>query len=237
MTRIEVLPEDVMEPVGPHLDHHEVVPRLVLHQPTRDFEPPLGHSEHLIQDELQPLLTEVRDVEDVVTRPAELLGDLDLELLGERESFRAGRGEEASDPPAGESLGGGKLGGTPINNERMPFSASLSHTAARGWSRRSRSRGRRTCGLCGCGSRRDRAGRVSPVIAQAHAGTVICGVILARSPCMPPSISLRMLGISSMRSRNRSCGVPQSSPITATLGPCCMPNVLCGSGVSRRRRA
>ena len=29
----------------------------------------------------------------------------------------------------GNSFGGGKLGGTPINNERMPFSASLSHTA------------------------------------------------------------------------------------------------------------
>ena len=35
---------------------------------------------------------------------------------------------------------------------------------------------------------------------------------------MPASINLRMFGISSTRSRNKSCGVPQSSPITATRG-------------------
>src|SRR6266508_32156 len=57
-------------------------------------------------------------------------------------------------------------------------------------------------------------------MAQAHAGMVMGGVMLARSPCIPPSISFRMLGTPSARSRNRSWGVPQSSPMTATLGAC-----------------
>src|SRR4051812_25607564 len=35
-------------------------------------------------------------------------------------------------------------------------------------------------------------------------------------------MSLAMFGTSAWRSWNRSCGVAQSSPITATLGPCCM---------------
>src|SRR6266540_4225943 len=60
---------------------------------------------------------------------------------------------------------------------------------------------------------------VLPVMAHAQAGTVMGGVMLARSPCIPPSMSLRMFGISSARSRNSSGGVPQSRPLTATRGP------------------
>ena len=59
---------------------------------------------------------------------------------------------------------------------------------------------------------------VLPVIAQAHAGTVIGGVMLARSPHMPRFISAWMFGVSASKSRNRSWGVPQSSPMTATRG-------------------
>src|SRR5207245_1268253 len=63
-----------------------------------------------------------------------------------------------------------------------------------------------------------------PVIEQAHAGMVMGGVMLARSPCIPRRISALMFGISSAIRSNRSCGVPQSSPITATRGPC--PTIL-----------
>ena len=59
---------------------------------------------------------------------------------------------------------------------------------------------------------------VLPVIAQAQAGTVIGGVMLARSPYIPRSISAWMFGVSAAKSRNRSWGVPQSSPMTATRG-------------------
>src|SRR5881296_2862613 len=55
---------------------------------------------------------------------------------------------------------------------------------------------------------------VLPVIAHAHAGTVIGGVMLSRLPYMPASISARMFGISSSRSRNSNCGVPQSRPMS-----------------------
>src|SRR5688500_15167964 len=48
------------------------------------------------------------------------------------------------------------------------------------------------------------------------------GVMLARSPYIPSAISFDMLGTSAARSSNRSWGVPQSRPITATRGPCCM---------------
>src|SRR6476660_9875916 len=63
---------------------------------------------------------------------------------------------------------------------------------------------------------------VWPVIAHAQAGTVMGGVMLARSPYIPFSISFAMVGTSARRSSNRSVGVAQSSPMTATLGPCCM---------------
>ena len=46
--------------------------------------------------------------------------------------------------------------------------------------------------------------------------------MLARSPYIPSAISFEMLGTSAARSSNRSCGVPQSRPMTATRGPCCM---------------
>src|SRR5262245_2339787 len=60
--------------------------------------------------------------------------------------------------------------------------------------------------------------------------------MLARSPYIPPSISERRFGTSSARSRNRSWGVPQSSPITATRGPCCI-RVPHSDGSRRRARA
>src|SRR6266508_624759 len=57
---------------------------------------------------------------------------------------------------------------------------------------------------------------VVPLIAQAHAGIVIGGVMLSSSPHMERAIRLEMFGSSSCKRSNRSCGVPQSSPITAT---------------------
>src|SRR5215204_7202823 len=72
---------------------------------------------------------------------------------------------------------------------------------------------------------------VLPVIAHAHAGTVIGGVMLARSPYMPLAKIFRRFGTSSARSSNRSLGAPQSRPMIATLGPCCM---LRSSRVSER---
>src|SRR3954451_3905753 len=76
-------------------------------------------------------------------------------------------------------------------------------------------------------------------MAHAHAGTVIGGVIDARSPCRPESMSLRMFGISSAKSRNSSCGVPQSRPMTATRGPCgmCDPSLAIGASPGARRGA
>jgi hypothetical protein len=59
---------------------------------------------------------------------------------------------------------------------------------------------------------------VFPVMAQAHAGTVMGGVMLARSPHIPRCISAWMFGVSASKSRNKSWGVPQSSPMTATRG-------------------
>ena len=53
---------------------------LFLTQPARHLEPPLGHLEDLVHHEVRALLAEVRDVEDVVARAAQLLGDLGLEL-------------------------------------------------------------------------------------------------------------------------------------------------------------
>src|SRR5215467_9020591 len=61
---------------------------------------------------------------------------------------------------------------------------------------------------------------------HAHAGTVIGGVMLARSPYMPSLISFASVGTSALRSSNRSLGVPQSRPITTTRGPCCMSDSL-----------
>src|SRR5688500_2400185 len=46
--------------------------------------------------------------------------------------------------------------------------------------------------------------------------------MLARSPYIPSPISFAMFGTSAFRSSNRSFGVPQSRPITTTLGPCCI---------------
>src|SRR6266571_2165036 len=63
---------------------------------------------------------------------------------------------------------------------------------------------------------------VFPVMAQAQPGTVMGGVMLARSPCIPRAISSRMFGTSSARSRKSNRGVAQSRPITATLGPCAL---------------
>ena len=59
---------------------------------------------------------------------------------------------------------------------------------------------------------------VLPVMAHAQAGTVIGGVMLARSPHIPRCISAWMFGVSASKSRNRSWGVAQSSPMTATRG-------------------
>jgi hypothetical protein len=55
-------------------------------------------------------------------------------------------------------------------------------------------------------------------MAQAQAGTVIGGVMLARSPHIPRFMSVWMFGVSASKSRNRSWGVPQSSPMIATRG-------------------
>src|SRR5829696_7364307 len=55
-------------------------------------------------------------------------------------------------------------------------------------------------------------------MAQTQAGTVIGGVMLARSPQIPRFISAWMFGVSASKSRNRSWGVAQSSPMIATLG-------------------
>src|SRR5215211_2677100 len=55
-------------------------------------------------------------------------------------------------------------------------------------------------------------------MAQAQAGTVIGGVMLARSPQIPRFISAWMFGVSASKSRNRSWGDAQSSPMIATLG-------------------
>src|SRR5262245_61065585 len=63
---------------------------------------------------------------------------------------------------------------------------------------------------------------VLPVIAQAQAGTVIGGVMLARPPCIPSAISWAMFGTSEARSPNRRESVAQSRPTPASLGPCCM---------------
>src|SRR6266550_6998278 len=60
------------------------------------------------------------------------------------------------------------------------------------------------------------------------------GVMLARSPYIPFSISFAMVGTSARRSSNRSVGVAQSSPMTATLGPCCMSLVPLRSRSDRR---
>src|SRR6478735_8099392 len=59
------------------------------------------------------------------------------------------------------------------------------------------------------------------------------GVMLARSPYIPFSISFAMVGTSARRSSNKSVGVAQSSPMTATLGPCCMSLVSLRSTVRR----
>src|SRR6266508_575871 len=66
---------------------------------------------------------------------------------------------------------------------------------------------------------------------------VMGGVMLASSPCIPPSISFRMLGTSSARSRNKSWGVPQSSPMTATLGACVIRRLPDRSVVAKRSPA
>src|SRR5215211_6122879 len=55
-------------------------------------------------------------------------------------------------------------------------------------------------------------------MAHAQAGTVIGGVMLARSPQIPRFISAWMFGVSASKSRNRSWGDAQSSPMIATLG-------------------
>src|SRR5829696_4307753 len=55
-------------------------------------------------------------------------------------------------------------------------------------------------------------------MAQTQAGTVIGGVMLARSPQIPRFIIEWMFGVSASNSRNRSWGVAQSSPMMATLG-------------------
>ena len=81
---VEVLPEDVMEPVRSHLDHHEEVPWFVADQSPGDLETPPGHLEHLLEHELETLFAEVRHVEDVPARPAELVLDLRLQACGIR---------------------------------------------------------------------------------------------------------------------------------------------------------
>src|SRR5215471_21712012 len=49
--------------------------------------------------------------------------------------------------------------------------------------------------------------------------------MLARSPYIPTFIRCAIVGTSARRSSNRRDGVAQSSPITATRGPSCMPFV------------
>src|SRR6266511_4161508 len=63
---------------------------------------------------------------------------------------------------------------------------------------------------------------VLPLIAHAQAGMVMGGVMLSRGPCIPRWISALTLGTASDSRSNRSCGVPQSSPMTATRGPFAM---------------
>src|SRR3954447_22797671 len=78
---------------------------------------------------------------------------------------------------------------------------------------------------------------VLPLMEHAHAGTVIGGVMEARSPCIPLSMSLRMFGISSRRSPNTSFAGAQSSPITATRGASVMPPPSAYSGQASRKGA
>src|SRR5262245_41231612 len=80
---------------------------------------------------------------------------------------------------------------------------------------------------------------VLPVIAHAQAGTVIGGVMLARSPHIPRRIRAWMFGVSAAKSRNRSWGVAQSSPMTATRGVSvmCGPFVLVTQAGARRAPA
>src|SRR5438046_3252888 len=102
MAVFNVFPEHMVEPVGAHLDHHEVVPRLGLDQTASHSEPSLRHLEDLVEHEADLLIAEVRDVEDVVPCPTELLGDLDLQPLWEREMLGARGCEETGHPPTRE---------------------------------------------------------------------------------------------------------------------------------------
>ncbi len=96
---VHVLPEGVVDAVGPHLDHHEEVPRLGLEQVLRQGEPLVGHPDQAVAD--HPLVgrPEVADVELVGVDVGEA-GDLVLELgrVGVVRLDR--RGEEVGHHPA-----------------------------------------------------------------------------------------------------------------------------------------
>ena len=86
----------------------------------------------------------------------------------------------------GNAFGGGKLGGTPISSDRFPFSPRMSQTAG-SWiepGRRDRQAVVRVVLAVAEPVDAELPG-VFPVIAHAQAGTVIGGVMLARSPCIP----------------------------------------------------
>src|SRR5215212_11754972 len=98
------LPEHVMKPVRRDVADHEVVPRLRTQHPPPDLEPTLRHLEHLVERYVVTGLPEVRDVEDVLPLAAELLLDLDLELLRIRPPLRRRRRQETPDTPPRELL-------------------------------------------------------------------------------------------------------------------------------------
>ena len=97
MLRIHELPEAVMHPVRPHLDHREEPPRLRREQVLGEREAPIGHLVDLAEEVVLVLGPEVLAVEDVF---ADRLLDLASEHGRVRVSALDRRREEAADQDA-----------------------------------------------------------------------------------------------------------------------------------------
>ena len=95
--RVHVLPEAVLDPVRPHVHHHQEVPLLGCHQVLRVREAAGRQRVDVAEDAFLVLGPEVGDVEDVLP---DLAAQLVLQLAGIGEVVLDRRCEEAADPAA-----------------------------------------------------------------------------------------------------------------------------------------
>lgn len=156
-----------------------------------------------------------RDVEDAVVAHPELRDDLCVQGPGKAPDAAGGGGRKHPTLHPGKDFVGGSNGGTPISADHRPSVAIASYGS--GLVTRRGDRGAVVRHVRAVAKTRRRSADQAPSPAWRRPGTVV----EASRSTAPPHLTLHE-GVDGRRLRGevaeQSCGVEQSSPITATLG-------------------